>query len=725
MKQEETNNVISIEEGNMDGKREETITASMKQQEVTVPDALKPEQIKNRLEKMETAEYESRRRAFSGKRIGRAWASAAAGIILIAGVMIGGSMIFHQNQGEEYSYNKADVSNQDSPSKDASVSKPEPEPKTKLVNDTYREAYEVIEEYQSRYYDDGDDIYYDEYDDYEEDTRTFGEKVNDAINGLKDTFTNQKKYESSTGESNYAAADGAGNDVAKSESISMEAPASDAGGEHEYSQNNVRTEGVEECNIVRTDGRYIYEYDENSSYINIYHANGADTSLAGEINLNLYEYGLGGVDGFYVADGILTISGTDSKRKEGGGYRNITKTLIYDVSNPSEPKFKSRFSQDGIYQESRMVGNIVYVFSVHTVTDRYIEEGKPEGYIPQFDNKLVPAKDLYIQQDCCVDSYTMISSIDVTACSYINKKSILGGIGKCYVSSNHIYLLDMGYTADNEIQLLRFTYKAGKLTNKKSGSIEGMINDDYSMDEYQGYLRLVTHYYDGEKGDYVNGLFIYDKKLRKVGSVKGIAKGEEIKSARFIGDTAYFVTYRNTDPLFAVDVSNPEKPKVLGYLKIPGFSTYLHPYGDGLLLGLGLETDEYSEVLGLKLSMYDISDSSDIKEIDKLVLPEYQDSEALYDANALLIDLEKNLIGFGTKGEYKDEDDYYSPCRDYLVYSYNKKQGFVRKLRDRNENYYDMKIRGLYIDDYFYVVNVGHDIMTYRMGKESFQRIKK
>ena len=258
--------------------------------------------------------------------------------------------------------------------------------------------------------------------------------------------------------------------------------------------------------------------------------------------------------------------------------------------------------------------------------------------------------------------------------------------------------------------------------------MKGEINDDYSIDEYQGYLRMVTHYYDRSNGDYVNGLFIYDENLKQTGSIKGIAKGEEIKSARFIGDTAYFVTYRNTDPLVAVDVSNPEKPKMLGYLKIPGFSTYLHPYGDNLLFGLGLETDENSRVLGLKLSMYDISDPSGIKEIDKLVLTEYTDSEVLYDANALLIDPGKNMIGFGAEGGYyNDVMGEYTGSQDYLVYSYNKKQGFVRKLKQNNavEYYADVKSRGLYIDDYFYVVTVGQDIKTYKMEKTSFKRIKK
>ena len=705
MRQDEKNNIISLEEKQINGKREEELKASMKQQEVPVPDILKPEQIRKRLEEMQTSDYENRKRAFSNKRIGRVWAGVAAGIVLLA--TVGGSVLLHQNQKKNEMYSESAKHSEQTTQETTVV-----EPKVDTVNDTYKEAYEVLEQYQQRYYDD-----YGMYEE-DEDTRTLGDTFNDIINGIAENF-GEKKYESkeSQGEVNYAASD--------VESADMAAPSADGSGEYNYSQNNVRTEGVEECNIVRTDGQYIYEYDEKTSYIHIYNAKGADTSLVGEINLNEYELEV--ADGFYVADGILTISGTFYIHS--AEEKAYTKTLVYDVKKPAKPKFKKIFSQDGIYEESRMVGDTVYVFSSYYIVDTKIEQQKPESYIPHFEDELVSEKDLYIQPECYVNGYTMISSINVSDCTYIDKKSILGGNGKRYVSNNHIYLLDMDYMEymeESGIRFLRFTYEDGKISDKTGGRMKGEINDDYSIDEYKGYLRMVTHYYDEKRGDYVNGLFIYDKNLKQTGSVKGIAEGEEIKSARFVGDTAYFVTYRNTDPLFAVDVSNPEKPKVLGYLKIPGFSTYLHPYGDNLMFGFGVETEGDDWVQGLKLSMYDISDPSDIKEIDKLVLDQYNDSEGLYDANALLIDPEKNLIGFSAQDEYYINHDRREYNYDYFVYSYDKKQGFVKRLEQRiaGDGYFDTKGRGLYINDYFYVVTVGWDISTYKMGKKSFQLIE-
>lgn len=717
MKQEERSHVISLEEQNSRSKRDETIKESMRQQDVTVPDALKPEHIQYRLQQMDSREYENRKSNFQDKRIGKIWAAAAAGIVLLATAAVGGGMLIHQNQKKSDMYKESAMHSEQTTQTYTQV---QPEPA--IVNDTYKEAYEVLEKYNQLYYYDRGDVYYEETEDA--DTRN---GVTDIIKGLADSLTNKKSAALNDGETTGTQKDMAQADMAQEES-SDEVGASDKVNSTGYSKNNVRTEGVEECNIVRTDGHYIYEYDENSSYIHIYNAKGADTSLAGEINLNGYQLDV--TDGFYVANGILAISGS-SYEYPGEETKTITRTLIYDIKNPAKPKFLKGFSQDGSYEESRMVGDMVYVFSCYSVpTEKMgeLKQDRPQDYIPKFEDELVCEEDLYIQPECYLNSYTMISSINVSECTYIDKKTILGGAGKRYVSSNHIYLLDMNYSADNEICFLRFTYEDGQLSDKTNGKMKGEINDDYSMDEYQGYLRMVTHYYDEKRGDFVNGLFIYNEDLRQVGSVKGIAEGEDVKSVRFIKDTAYFVTYRNTDPLFAVDISNPEKPKVLGYLKIPGFSTYLHPYGENLLFGLGLETDENSMVLGLKLSVYDISKPSEIKEIDKLVLTEYENSEALYDANALLIDPEKNLIGFGAQQEqYDDTNDAYRMAQDYLVYSYDKKQGFVRRLKQRDDlnGYYEVKNRGLYINDYFYVVTVGEHIKTYKMKKDSFERLKK
>ena len=116
--------------------------------------------------------------------------------------------------------------------------------------------------------------------------------------------------------------------------------------------------------------------------------------------------------------------------------------------------------------------------------------------------------------------------------------------------------------------------RQGKLNGVAKTRVNGYLNDSFSIDEYNGYLRLVTTV------DRTNAVYVLDEKLEETGKIENLAKDERIYSARFMGDIGYFVTYRETDPLFSVDLSDPANPKIIGELKIPGFSEYLHPYGD-------------------------------------------------------------------------------------------------------------------------------------------------
>lgn len=137
--------------------------------------------------------------------------------------------------------------------------------------------------------------------------------------------------------------------------------------------------------------------------------------------------------------------------------------------------------------------------------------------------------------------------------------------------------------------------------------------------------------------------------MKTIGKIENLADNEEIKSARFMGDTGYFVTYRNTDPLFSADLSDPTKPKIIGELKITGFSEYLHFYGENKLLGIGWETDpDTGSIEGLKCSMFDITDPSDVKEIDRIVLKNVSICDALSNYRAILASPDKNLFGLPT-----------------------------------------------------------------------------
>jgi uncharacterized secreted protein with C-terminal beta-propeller domain len=279
--------------------------------------------------------------------------------------------------------------------------------------------------------------------------------------------------------------------------------------------------------------------------------------------------------------------------------------------------------------------------------------------------------------------------------------------------SIYLYRSDYSYT-----DIAKFSYKDGYMDAVAAASMVGTIPDTFAISEESGILRVLTT--DWTKATSENQLYLFDENLKLKGSLKNIATGEEIYAARYIGDIAYFITYHNTDPLFAVDISDPSDPKLLGQVEMTGFSDYLHPFGDNLLLGIGYETDpDTSEQLGVKLTMFDISDPIDLKIVDSVVLDgDYCAAASNY--KCALVDVDKNLIGF-------EAVDFGSTIsRKYMVYSW-KNDHFSKKLsEDLNEAYDEEQIRGLYAGNRFYLVDweeSGYQIQSYNM-KEKFKKIE-
>ena len=282
--------------------------------------------------------------------------------------------------------------------------------------------------------------------------------------------------------------------------------------------------------------------------------------------------------------------------------------------------------------------------------------------------------------------------------------------------------------------IYRFSYQDGKMEKKAEGTVKGSLQDDFAMNEHGGYLRLVTTVEEekvekvvdditGEEIGYnsvdlstSNSLYVLDSDLNAVGKVEDLAKDERIYSARFLGDTGYFVTFRQVDPLFSVDLSDPRNPKILGELKISGFSEYLHFYADSLLLGIGMEADEKTGATeGLKLTMFDISNPADVKEQSTLSLGAYSYANALYNYKAVLIDLEKNLFGFSAESY---EEDY--TCK-YLLFSYE--NGEFKKRMEMECKDLEMddssSVRGTYIGDVFYLMYYSGRVEAYSLADGS------
>ena len=505
----------------------------------------------------------------------------------------------------------------------------------------------------------------------------------------------------------------------------------------DYSKTNIQEAGVDEGDIIKTDGTWIYILKQDGSFSIVRANDGAPkvestTKLekTGLSNRELREMYLDGDRLIIVEEGICTALEKDNELyRTSTGYQTVLS--VWDITDRTQPEQIGMLRQDGHYKDSRKNGDFVYLFTSYMP---YIAETYEESTIvPRINGDEVAYNQFYLPEKPASENYLIISSMDITKPEEVkDQKVLVSGADSFYVSTENIYVTNENYNSGKDTvvtEIAKFHYKDGRITGVAAGSVKGYLNDSFSLNEYDGTLRVVSTYYD-EMWEEWNALYILDEKLQQLSAIEDLAQGETIRSARFFGTTGYFVTFRQTDPLFSVDLSDPENPKVLGELKISGFSSYLHFYGENLLLGIGYEADENTgSTTGLKLSMFDISDPANVKEVSRTVLPGMTWCPAIEDYKSILVDPDKNLIGF-----YCD--------KRYFVYSYDETGGFTRKLlcdfygdeflgvSDQSEQGtsgiaatvdYD-NMRGLYIGDYLYLA--GNDFVAVYDMKDGFSMEK-
>ena len=513
-------------------------------------------------------------------------------------------------------------------------------------------------------------------------------------------------------------------------------PYDDSSAEKDYSDTNNQVEGVQEADIIKTDGEYIYAAVDGDVYL--LRENGGNPEILSKIEKKAgteldekdgaheaEEY----VNNIYVTETRLVLMKytVDYSTYEDAVAEDVAiagcyvgqgtyTAAVYDIADRSHPVLLNELGQSGTLISSRMVGDILYLVYSYYVPGE-IDETDPSTYVPALylgDAKTeVAADDIMLLGEPGAAQYLTVSSIDVgSPAEFLDTQSILGCGSDIYCNSETLVVaLVTGEEANNvykdKTDLYRFSLKDGAVTMESQGSVPGYVLNQFSMDEYNGYFRIVTtenvtHYFNeggiasAEQEKTRNHLFVLDESMNIVGSIEDLARGESIYSARFMGDTGYFVTYRQVDPLFTVDLSTPSEPKILSELKVPGFSNYLHPFGDGLLLGFGQNSDEESgEIQGLKLSMFDTSDPAAVAEKhSELLGKKYMWSNAIGNHKAILVDSEKNLIGFPAENEY-------------MLYSYSPESGFQKiaqlTLEADGPGDMDYDLRGFYVDDVFYL----------------------
>ncbi|MBP0990661.1 MAG: beta-propeller domain-containing protein [Oscillospiraceae bacterium] len=483
--------------------------------------------------------------------------------------------------------------------------------------------------------------------------------------------------------------------------------------EKDYSDTNLQTVGVQEADIVKTDGDYIYALTQNGN-IYIVSADNGKLEISSKVAAPENSYR----DNFYICnDRLIVIArqqyylGSIDKIKrdnldyyyidydyEYDGYNRTTVAYtyvpqieIYDISDRTAPKLQSTVNVDGYITDSRMIDEHLYIVSTSYIYNN-IDAQDIKTYIPKVvvndDESYLKAQDIYLDESATSSAYYQLTGINTLDGSVVSSKAVLGWSGTVYASLENIYIAS---SFSNGTKISKFSIKNGNVDMVACGCVPGNMINQFAMDEYKGNLRVATTYNEPETYRRLNGIYVLNGALDVIGSLDGVAKDESIYSVRFDGDIAYFVTFRQTDPLFAVDLSTPEKPVILSELKIPGYSRYLHPFADGLLFGFGVDGDEFGATGNLKIAMFDVSDPENVIEKHKYVLNNEWYSEALYNHKAVLISAEKNLIGFSTESRY-------------LIFSYDKELGFKAVAEIDLSGSYD-SARGLYIDDYFYVVD--------------------
>ena len=541
-------------------------------------------------------------------------------------------------------------------------------------------------------------------------------------------------------------------------------------GSGDFGKTNQQEKEVEEGDILKNDGRYLYQViDGNGEDVDGYQIQIVDTQGGLAETARIGGFGNGSIGNIYLwedtlvaiecgwasydgngledaASGAVNEVAAVDTAASGSGSAPYSKIHIYDIKDRANPKNIHTFTVKGDYRDSRISDGYLYFFAGYDA-DRPKTEQEYQAYIPEMDGSTMEADRIYLPKDADTASYLVMASVNMAKPDrFIDTKAIVARGDRFYVSKENIYIADnkpIHYTAVGEqtdtTAIYRFSYQEGKIEKAAEGTVKGMLRDDFAMNEYKGYLRMVTTVqsytieqitddisgeiigYDTMDSSTTNSLYVLDPDLKVTGQIEGLAEDERIYSARFMGDSGYFVTFRETDPLFSVDLSNPKEPKILGELKISGFSEYLHFWEKDLLLGIGMEADEHTgNTEGLKISMFDISNPADVKEKSKLHLPEVDYSDALYHYKAVLADPKKNIFGFQTETYGYEVEGFgvsseYRERYQYLVYTYE--NGEFRQLLsiDYSSDAYPYTVRGTYIKDTFYFMCTNGRVEAYRL----------
>jgi len=501
----------------------------------------------------------------------------------------------------------------------------------------------------------------------------------------------------------------------------------------DFSGTTIQEQGVDESDVVKTDGNYIYMVDDgqpDGGVLRIVDVSGATFAVASETALEgwgreIYLYGdkivaltsTGGgffalpLEGVPVAvdasggDGATssgsagtsdgTVAQVDPAPTDGGtdivapdfpyNYqyeRPRTVVTIFDVSDPTAPVQLSQTSFEGSQASSRMVDGVLHLVVANYQSyyyDVFPALGTPEldptindttQVLPRYEQtdaqgnttsgNIVTWESIYRPVD--PDGFGIVSviSLDVDNDAAFTSVGVAAEPGLVYSSTDALYLTDTNYNFNGDLRettdIYKFNYVDRGAEAAATGTVPGRVLNQYSMGEKDGFLRVATTTsasfgFFAPASPSSNNVYVLqqnDTSLEVAGSIVGLAPGETIQSARFIGDRGFVVTYRQIDPFFTLDLSDPTNPTVVGELKVPGYSTFIVPMDENHVLTVGQYVPPPGEVgaWGVQLSIYDVSDFANPTEMSKVILGQDTGaySEALYNPKAFTYYAERGMV---------------------------------------------------------------------------------
>jgi len=509
----------------------------------------------------------------------------------------------------------------------------------------------------------------------------------------------------------------------------------------DYSDTNIQELGVDEPDVIKTDGIYLYVISNQKLYI-IYAYPAEDAEIISTIEFN---ESVNPTNLFINEDKLAVITQSynyrvydydviEEKSDEIWQDTTLTHIIVYDIFDKSAPVQIREIDIEGYYNNARMIDDYVYVITTQYNYGPVLLE-QESNYIPKIrvDEK---SQDIGLSNIYYIDSpeksETMTNVVSVNIQDETEEVKIeiflIGNPSMIYVSTENIYITSISYSyyyttirdlidqyvlpvlpveAKNEInavesltlddyqkasvvdwiiqnyvenmdeqqkleiakQLISQYEKTiihkikidnGQITYLSQGTVPGYINNQFSISEYNGNLRVATTVNGWMVKSYLssidsyNNVFVLNEHLEIIGSIENIAVGEQIFSARFLEDKCYLVTFKQIDPFFVIDLQDPENPRILGELKIPGFSTYLHPYDENHVIGIGREEQD------VKISLFNVDDVSNPIELSTYKIQNDKEeyswsySAALYEHKAFLFDLDKNLLIIPVSIDYKE-----------------------------------------------------------------------